>query len=592
MCGIVGFVDKRFALSPAMREEVLRAMLALIEHRGRDGVGVLADGSVAIGHTRLSILDPRTAANQPFASHSGNTVVAYNGEIYNYRQLNTELAREYPFRTNCDTETLVNGYEKWGERILPRLRGMFAFSILDRVRKRVMLAADRYAIKPLYIVDTPEYFAWASEAKAFSVLPGFQPAFNDSVLGEYLLFRQTAGAETMWREVKRLLPAHVLDYDIAHGTWDIRPYWTRPLDPFEERTTIERVGALLEDSVRAHLLSDVPVGLQLSGGVDSSLVAVLASRIKQEQFHTFSVGLSDAAWNEFQHSRRVAEMIGSEHHELVFAEADFCRELPYAIWHHDEPVNHPHSIPIMILSRTARSWVKVLLSGEGADELFGGYRRYLKFFSEPKLSDDALLHLSAFTSVAQWKDMLRFDIEAPITYRRRVLETARSLDSVDRMLALDQLTYLQSMLLRQDKMGMEGNIENRVPYLDIPLADASFALSPDQKVTKDETKRALKTVARSYLPSELVERVKCGFGLPIREWFRNPHGLGAYLPMLTSSQAWTRPFTDPDGLRGVIAAHKGGRLDAAEPLWILLNLELWGQIFMNGVGPDALRPES
>ncbi|MFH1621467.1 MAG: asparagine synthase (glutamine-hydrolyzing) [Patescibacteria group bacterium] len=587
MCGIVGFIDKQDRLTPADKRWVISSMFKRVEHRGRDGEGIIVKGRVAMGHTRLSIIDVNAAADQPFISDDGNLSLVYNGEIYNYSELDRQLRMKYRYQTNCDTETLLYAYNEWGIKLVEKIHGMFAFSLHDAVKDLVFFAVDRFSIKPLYYIDTDNFFAWASEAKALLELPDFRPTLNIGSLSEFLSFRQFGGQETPWEEIKRMLPAQVLVYDLKRNSFEEFEYWNERQEIGGMPTSDEEIFDVLTRAVERHLIADVPIGLQLSGGVDSSLVAAIASRIKPVQFHTFSIGLSDEAWNEFKYSRQVAVQIGSEHHEIIFDEEDFCRILPLAIYQHDEPLSHPHSVPMLILSLEARRYVKVLLSGEGADELFGGYTRYTKLFTE-ELDEEAWIFLNAFNQI---DDLVRLfpDLNRPdLDYRRSILDKIPVQDDVERVLALDRRTYLQSLLIRQDKMGMAANLENRVPFLDQEVVKVALNLPSIRKVTATETKICLKKAARRVLPTEIVDRKKCGFGLPVGEWFRHPEGLGRYLKILQSKDSLVRSLAREQVLDEMMSSHLSGTANNTEILWVVLNLELWYRIFVLGQVPDIV----
>lgn len=579
MCGIVGFVDKRNKLIPVEQHRIIESMLKRIEHRGRDGEGVFVKERIAFGHTRLSIIDVSTTANQPFISNDGSLVLAYNGEIYNYFELDRILRKTHHYRTNCDTETLLRAYEEWGNEVVKKIQGMFAFSLFNTNRQTILLAADRFSIKPLYYVDTGRFFAWASEAKALLELPDFIPTFNLDSLPEFLMFRQYGGCETPWKEIKRLLPAHTLEYHIETGKIIEVEYWKESQEIGRELGTDQELFQILKRAVERHLIADVPVGLQLSGGLDSSLIASLACKIKTQQFHTFSIGLKDKDWNEFNYSMLVAAQIGSMHHELVFSEDDFCRLLPFAIYQHDEPLSHSHSIPILILSSEARKFVKVLLSGEGADELFGGYRRYQQLFNAPQ-DREIQIGLSAFNHEDEMRIVFPKLGHDDFSYRRSILEAASDLSYVEQVLALDRKTYLQSLLIRQDKMGMAANLENRVPFLDFEVVTAALNLPVERKVTPNDFKIALKSAARNVLSPEIVNRKKCGFGLPVGDWLRHEHGLGRYLKLFSSSNSFIGSIANMRVLNERIDDHLSGKADHTELLWVAINLELWHRIFV------------
>jgi len=585
MCGIAGFIDKKDALSSDQKKVTVRKMLDVMEHRGRDGSGIFIARKVALGHVRLSIIDTSVLADQPFIVDN-NLALIYNGEIYNYQELDGLLLNKYKYKTHCDTETLIRAYQEWGLDALRKLDGMFAFALYDSVAGRLLLAVDRYSIKPLYYYNNQNFFAWASEAKALLEIPAVASEVNKDALAEFFVFRQFGGAATPWEKIKRLLPGQVVSIDLDGRFIQFLKYW----DEVNAQTNSTEAGDLetiLEQAVRRHLVADVPVGLQLSGGVDSSLVAILASRAQGDKFHTFSIGLSDPSWNEFTYSREVAKRISSNHHELVFTEEEFVHALPFAIYYHDEPLHHPHTVPMYLMSMEARKYVKVLLTGEGADELFGGYVRYLKVNRQSVNLDD-LVKLNSFNT----EDTLRLVLPGleplDLSYRLEVLLSSKLASPQEKIMMLDRRTYLQSLLLRQDKMGMAANLENRVPFLDNEVVSAALCMSLDDKICGQRTKSVIKDIASRYLPLDLVERKKCGFGLPVGQWLRHEFGLGRYLGLLRQDSSFVRSLSNPSALDESIAQHLNGAADNTELLWTALNLELWHRIFFKGAKPSEL----
>ena len=589
MCGVAGFFDKKRALDGLRRRQLIERMIERIEHRGRDGRGFYADERVALGHVRLSILDTTERGAQPFYSDDLLQVLSYNGEIYNFREINNSLLRERQMHSACDTETLLCTWQIEGEEALKRFKGMFAFSLYDAKNATIVLAVDRFGIKPLYYVDTPDWFAWASEAKALLALPGVRAKPREDAFSEYFVFRQISGGATLFEGIKKLEPAELLRYDLGaqrfatRRFWDIRNETIRP----SEKPQDELLG-LLRGSVREHLVSDATVGAQLSGGVDSSLVTALASKEKKG-LHTFSIGLADEGWNEFRFSRKVAESCGTTHHEILFSEEDFCDLLPELTYYNDEPISHSHSIPMFLLAKEARSFGKVLLSGEGADEVFFGYTRYVRLARLPKPTDEDILFINAFMRPRDARRILsRFESECATERRRALLVETRDIHWTQRVSHYEFLTYLPSLLLRQDKMGMAANLENRVPFLDHQLAAFGFFLTPRYKISTQDAKLLLKEIAGAMLPREGVYRPKVGFGLPIGEWLRNPHGLGRYLHLLREGR---RAFLNHAAVEALIEEHLRGE-DRTEQLWMLITLELWTRIFIDGENAKTLSGDS
>jgi len=590
MCGIVGFVDKTNKLKETDKQALVERMVERISHRGGDDKGTYSTNGVAIGHARLSILDLSKNGAQPFFNRDKTIVLSYNGEIYNYQAVNRTLKeKNYPLQSNCDTETLLYAFIDEGDGCLTKLNGMFAFSIYDAKASAITLAVDRFSIKPLYYIDTPEWFAWSSEVKSLLLLTGFRAELNESKLSEYFLFRQVSGEETLFKHIHRLLPAQVLTYKITSDTVEKHIYWRLEKKNFGiidfEKVLLEK----LDRSVSEHLLADVPVGVQLSGGVDSSLVTALASRYKKD-LNTFSIGLKDESWNEFRYSRVVAEKYHTIHHELIFSEDDFVRALPGLTYFQDEPISHSHSVPMYLLAKEAREYVKVLLSGEGADEVFFGYQRYQRLFGRGARPDDIILS-NAFGKSDLIKKISAspYDEAEVIRQRRSILDPFSGLAWVDQVSYYDVQTYLPSLLLRQDKMGMAATLENRVPFLDYTLVEFGFSLPERLKINTEENKILLKRVTEKYIPRELIYRRKCGFGQPIAAWLRNPKGLGVLLDMLIKYPR--RSFLNYAAIHELITEHRNKSADYTEMLWTLINLELWLRIFIDGIKPEEIIEE-
>lgn len=592
MCGIAGFVDKKGNCSLEEKHALLEKMLETIKHRGPDGSGVLVEEWGGMVHARLSILDLSDAASQPMSNQSKTLTISFNGEIYNHNEVRKQLPASYAFRTHSDTETLLYAYEAWREKCLAQLKGMFAFSVLNKSQRSIFLAVDRFGIKPLYYLDTSDWFAWSSEIKSLFALPGVSRELNTSALGEHLLFRSIAGEETLFRSICKVLPAEALTYSLTTGSFHKETYWHAEEEPFSfgERDHAEVVRDRLKKSVREHMLADVPIGIQLSGGLDSSLVGSLVKQNMrgEDEMHSFSIGLSDNTWNEFPYARLVAERLGTSHHEILFTEEDFCAALPIATYHYDEPINHPHSIPMMLLAEEASKHVKILTSGEGADEAFGGYLRYAKLLASDALTDDKILESNAFVSEED-VHVIAPSITPDLSYRRAFLARLQGKERHYRIALYDLATYLTPLLLRQDKMGMKSGLENRVPFLDHELVISALHLPIEERMQAGEGKILLKKIASEFLPEEIVNRKKVGFGQPLAEWFRNPRGLGAYLSFLREP-AKPRDFLDYEAISRIIDEHVREGKDHAELLWVLINLELWMRIFVDEVPPKAIWP--
>ncbi len=590
MCGILGFVDKNGRLDEGEKSALLTRMLERIAHRGKDSHGTFIDGKVALAHARLSIIDLSPLGHQPMKNAREDLFLSYNGEIYNHLDVRGLLPSQYSFRSHSDTETLLCGYEEWGQSVLAHLKGMFAFSVYDRTKQDIFFAVDRFSIKPLYYIDTPDWFAWSSEAKSLLLLPGVSSELNREALSEHLLFRSLAGRETLFRGIYKMLPSETLRFDLETLEYTQDRYWHLPNENFSFKWSdhAATIRNLLEESVAAHMLADVPVGVQLSGGVDSSLVAALVRKNipKGQELHSFSIGLNEKEWNEFPYSRQVSALLGTIHHELVFTEEDYCAMLPIATYHYDEPINHSHSVPMLMLAEEAAKYVKVLMSGEGSDEIFGGYRRYEKLL-KAGVTDGNILESSMFEQRADVSTLLGETSIHHFAHRDQIIGEVAEKSELFRVGWYDLNTYLTPLLLRQDKMGMRSTLENRVPFLDHDLVKAAFALGDNEKICAGEAKVTLKKVASEYLPSEIVYRVKVGFSQPIAVWLRNDELFGRYLTMIIRANE-RRQLFDQQAIERLAREHRAEEKDNAAILWTLINLEIWMKIFIDGEPPEKI----
>ena len=631
MCGIVGIVslDPREPVDQAR----VKRMRDVLRHRGPDGEGLWAEGPVGLGHRRLAIVDVG-GGHQPMANEDETVWITYNGEIYNHAALRPGLeARGHHYRTRSDTETVLHLYEDEGDSCVERLQGMFAFALWDRSRHRLLLARDRLGIKPLYFAITERELLFASEIKAILAAGGIRPIFNQAVLPEYLATRYVAGEDTFFKGIKALGPGKTLSWSPDDGLAE-RRYWCLPAATDAGTGTLreraDEVRTRLEGAVRSHLMSDVPLGLFLSGGIDSTGIAALMAPMVKEPIRTFAVGFQEPEASELGYARLAARAVGAQHHEIVVTPEEFLQELPRLIWHEDKPIAFPSSVALYFVSRLARDHVKVVLTGEGADELFLGYnwyrvtawnqrmgqaywgltpaafrrqvgrlitrlpqgaRRYAQrsFLALPP-GIRSLFH----ENFAAFPDALRAQLLRNPALRDAdpyVKHLARYEESPGGMLArlsrADLQTYLVELLTKQDRMSMAASVESRVPFLDHELVEHVLALPERFKVRGWTTKAVLRRALKGRVPREILQRKKMGFPVPFGGWLRGP--LRPLLDdLIVSPRALDRGLFEPDPLRKLAQEHQAGTANHGDRLWLLANLEIWQRIFLEGEEPAAV----
>ncbi|MCA8949742.1 MAG: asparagine synthase (glutamine-hydrolyzing) [Planctomycetes bacterium] len=617
VCGIVGL--RRFDGRP-VDEALLRAMAARLHHRGPDGDGfaIYGDTGVGFGHTRLSIIDV-AGSPQPMTSVAAPFHLTYNGEIFNYADVRAELlAAGVELRTRGDTEVLLETLRRDGLRGLDRLHGQFAFACFDERDGTLLLARDRLGILPLYWCEGPGFFAFASEIKALLPVLG-EPVLDDEAVEDYLTYRSVPPPRTLFRGVHKLTAGHALRVDAA-GRVREETYWALPaaLDGAEldGDEAIAAVDAALRRAVAGRLVADVPVGAYLSGGLDSSLTVALMKELRAGgAVETFAAGFADPRFDELPYARQVSEAVGTTHHEIQVTAADFRAHWERLCWHRDGPISEPADVAIFRIAEYARQSVKVLLSGEGADELFAGYPKYAY---EPKLGlpltmpgflrvplariGERMLPLSKARARQAARALTGRDTAerlqtwfAPFTwYERRALHAGygerRSLgqyercegDHLRRMLYVDCHTWLADNLLeRGDRMSMAASIENRPPFLDHELVELAFRVSSAMKVRGGSGKWILKEIARRHLPAAIVDRKKVGFRVPLDEWFRD--GLKDYAhDLLLGPSSFVSSYLARGPIERMLQDHLRGRRDEQLRLWTLLGLEVWHRAFLRG----------
>ena len=628
MCGIAGFIDadrldSGTAAPVRLEAEFARThrMCEVIRHRGPDDEGIHVEPGLGLGMRRLSIID-LAGGRQPIRNETGTIWVVFNGEIYNYRELRAELeARGHVFATSSDTESIVHAYEEWGEEALSRLRGMFGIALWDRPNRTLLLARDRAGIKPLYYAERAGGLAFGSEIKSLLAADAFEPRLDFAALDHYLTFLYTPRDGSIFEGVRKLPPGHYLRW--RNGRVDVRQYWKLAATESFRGDEQEAIGALervLTDAVRAHMVSDVPLGAFLSGGVDSSAVVGFMARASSRPVQTFSIGFDDPQFDELEHARAVARHFGTDHHEFV-VRPDALSILDRLIAHFDEPFADSSAIPTWYVSEIARRHVTVVLSGDGGDELFGGYDRY---FPPPRIArfdrlalpgvrrlaavawphlphgmpGKALLrHASKddqgryLDSIALFQPDERLSLYTP-DVRSRLTRSAEqvlaahfarfaSLPMQSRMMRFDFETYLpEDVLTKVDRMSMAHSIESRVPLLDNEVIDFAATLPARFKIKGRTRKHVLKEALRAMLPSSILDRRKQGFGVPLSGWFRG--GLTTiFSDVLTSSRARERGYFEPAFVDRLIREHLAGRRDHSLRLWQLLVFELWHREYLD-----------
>ena len=641
MCGINGI-----ALSSRSRGSidvaVLERMRDVIRHRGPDDEGIFIDGRVGLGHRRLSIVDV-AAGHQPMTNEDGSLHITYNGEIYNHAEFRSSLeARGHTYRTHCDTETILHLYEEHGESCVNDLRGMFAFAIWDQRKRELFIARDRLGVKPLYYTHTDDgslYFG--SEIKTLLEAGAVKPEINFQALPDYLANHATSGEETLFRGVKRLLPGHTLLW--RDGEIQIRKYWDVSFaktsdEGRSEQDYIAEWSEMFRTSVRLRLMADVPLGMFLSGGIDSSAIAAVMSRMVDEPIKTFSVAFAEREANELEYARIVARAFKTDHHEIVVSPEDFFNALPSLVWHEDEPLAHPSSVALYFVSHLASQQVKVVLTGEGSDELLAGYGRYRKTILNlalgaryehlttagirktikagiagmPAGSKVKQKLLRTFLTLSPTIESIYFDnfavfprsmqnelltaearerigVSDPYAGVRAVLQQTDASSLLDRLLYADIKTYLHELLMKQDQMSMATSVESRVPFLDHKLVEFTSQLPERLKLRGWTTKYILRKSMQDVLPETILSRPKMGFPVPIGAWFR-----GAYSSVIDeyvlSERAMSRGLFDPDFVRSLVKRHQTGGENHSERLWALVNFEIWQRQFFDGERKQSSNP--
>jgi asparagine synthase (glutamine-hydrolysing) len=629
MCGIAGFADtasieSSTGQSPVRLESefsLVHRMCEVIRHRGPDDEGIHVEPGLGLGMRRLSIID-LSGGRQPIHNETSTVWIVFNGEIYNYRELRADLeARGHRFSTASDTESIVHAYEEWGESAFGRLRGMFGIALWDQPRRTLLLARDRAGIKPLHYVERPDRLYFASEIKSLLAAGAVDRRLNLHALDHYLAFLYTPRDASIFEGVRKLPPGHYLRW--RDGRAEVRQYWQVATDERfagTERDAADQLRHVLADAVRSHMVSDVPLGAFLSGGVDSSAVVGFMAQASSRPVQTFSIGFDEPQFDELEHARTVANHFRTDHHEFV-VRPDGLSILDSLISHFDEPFADSSAIPTWYVSEIARRHVTVVLSGDGGDELFGGYDRYLP---HPRVASFDRLPLPGLRTIAglvwprlphgvKGKNFLRhvakddnaryidsvamlqaderealysFDVHKAVaadaeTVLGRHFDRFGALPLHSRMMRFDFETYLpEDVLTKVDRMSMAHSIESRVPILDNHVIDFAATLPASFKIANGRRKHVLKEAVRPLLPSEILERRKQGFGVPLGVWFQG--GLtDLFSDVLNSPRCQQRGYFEPAFTARLIREHLAGQRDHTMRLWQLLVFELWHRQYVD-----------
>jgi asparagine synthase (glutamine-hydrolysing) len=644
VCGIVGFIKIDLKSSESLSQNTASRMVGAMWHRGPDAEGQWRsnDNVAWLGHRRLAIVD-LTTGDQPMTNEDGRLWVTFNGEIYNYKALRAELeVSGHHFKTSSDTEVLVHGFEQWGgEGLSRKLRGIFAFAIYDTKSRQLFLARDHMGVKPLHWWTDGEVFLFASEIKSLLLHPRLvnRRVYKPGV-AQFLVTRYVSRPNTILEGIQKLPEGSYLEVQAGRREqltprvfWDVRYAHDEISLSFND--AIEELDKVLKETVRMQLMSDVPLGAQLSGGVDSSVVVALMEVIRRESgdrnlVKTFAVGFDVEKFNEFPYARQIASRYGTDHQEIHVGFQDFVDSLAHLCWVYDEPMGEAPGIPTYLMCKKAKESVSVMLCGEGADEQFGGYRKYafehlsrfvdwvpafprkklmrgvgafMPFWARRMRSIMEILALNEKSArFASWYGALDTALQSTLLSSElsehvsdlfikevfdKLITTCDCRDPLDQFLYCDIHSRLvDTLLVKADRMSMGASIEARVPFLDTHVVEFAAALPPEYKVAGLKTKRLLKKLAERYAPSEVVYRRKVGFTMPLSEWFVGPLS-NLVRTVLLSEQCLSRGYYRADVLRKIVDGHLSRKTDREQGIWVLLALELWHRLYIDDDGTEA-----
>ena len=652
MCGICGIIDfPRRNLQP----QLLERMCNVMAHRGPDDTGMVMmrgqqyaemrtslestrgnNFEVGLGHRRLSIIDLSEAAHQPMCNENGTIWIVFNGEIYNFQQLRERLQKKrHLFKSRSDTEVILHAYEEWGVECLDLLRGMFAFAIWDSDLRRLFLARDRLGKKPLVYSQRDGHFAFASEIKALLQVPGVDKNVNGNAIHDYLTYQYVPSPDTIFQGIRKLPPAHYLLYD-KNGNSKIERYWKLSFNNnFQTCSDIkeleDRVRTELQESVKLRLISDVPLGAFLSGGIDSSLIVGIMAKLSDRPVKTFSIGFEEKDFDELSYARMVAKHFSTDHHEFI-VKPDTIEILPKLVWHYNEPFADCSAIPTYYVAKMTKNYVKVVLTGDAGDENFAGYPRYLRskllilFLRMPKkMRRDVLPPFLRMIAQFHWREKTfnrlaayiesissnqarnyaeqvkifnreeKGDLYSPeftkalkgsdsVEYILGKFEEAETDNLIDQLLYLDINTYLpEDLLVKMDIATMANSLEARVPFLDHQFMEFIATIPSRLKLKRTVTKYILKEAFSDFLPEPILTRKKMGFGVPLSRWFRNE--LKDYMyEILLDQRTLNRGYFKRDGVERLLNDHIAARYDHSSKIWALLFLEMWFRVFIDREG--------
>ena len=606
MCGFVGYVNKE-----KDKTKIIKEMSDLIAHRGPDSDGYYTDENIALGFRRLSIIDLNNGT-QPIYNNDKSKVIIFNGEIYNYKELREELINKgYNFKTNTDTEVILHGYEEYKENILNKLRGMFAFVIYDINSKEMFAARDFYGIKPFYYALMGETFMFGSEIKSFLIHPDFKKELNRKMLEYYLTFQYSAGNETFFKNVYKLMPGHYLKY--KDGNLEIKKYYELKLEPDENKTYEEwkeEIDNALKDTIKAHKVSDVEVGSFLSSGVDSSFIAASSNVDK-----TFTVGFDNGIkYNEISYAKELSKEINTTNISRVISKEDYFKNLANITYYMDEPLADPSAVALYFVAKVASENVKVSLSGEGADEIFGGYNIYSEPFVWPwyyKIPYPVRKVIGTVAGIFPSHRGLNFLVRRGKKLEDRFVGNAFIFDNkeVNKILSFkretngfqdltkeyyakvkenDEVTKMQyidfnfwligDILLKADKMSMANSLEVRVPFLDKPLIEIARKLPTKYKVDKNKTKKLFREIAHEKLADKVADKKKLGFPVPIRVWMKEDD----IYNLIKTRFEKAEEFFNVKNIIKLLDEHKNGKKDNSRKVWTIYIFLLWYDIYFGG----------